>query len=247
METGTESNGTLVGIDLDIAQSLVVVGRDDDVDRLDGTGEGLVQVLLGDLQLKQSAVDLVDDTDRLNTLSQSLAQDGLGLDTDTRDTVDDDQGTVGDTEGSRDLRREVNVTGRVDQVDQELVTVDLLGDILQVLLVCQAGVQGDGGRLDGNASFLLIRTGIGKTSLSCLCCRNDTGTLDERVGQGRLSMVDCPRPKKKRRQSQTKIGEGIETSPPATEIHTVGDNGHVPDVGRTVHKGPDLPIVSCCC
>lgn len=190
VQTGTEGHGTLVGVDLDVTQSLVKVGRDDDVDGLDGTREGLVQVLLGDLQLQQGTVDLVDDQDGLDTLRQGLTQHGLGLDTDTRHTVDDDQSTVSDTESGRDLRREVNVTGRVDQVDQEFRAVDLLRDFLEVLLVRELGIQRDGSRLDGNTPVLFIGTGIHETSLSSLSSRDNTGTLDKRVGQGRLSVVD---------------------------------------------------------
>jgi hypothetical protein len=46
VETGSESNGAPVRIDLDITKCLVEVGSDDDVDGLDGTGEGLVQIFL---------------------------------------------------------------------------------------------------------------------------------------------------------------------------------------------------------
>lgn len=190
VETGTESDGTLVGVDLDITKSLVEVGGDDDVDGLDGTREGLVEVLLGDLELEQSTVDLVDDTDGLDTLTEGLTQDSLGLDTDTGDTVDDDQGTIGDTEGSSDLGGEVNVSGGVDQVDQELVTVDLLRDVLDILLVRQVGVQGDGSGLDGNASLLFICTRIRETGLTSLSSGDNTRTLDQGVGQGGLSVID---------------------------------------------------------
>jgi hypothetical protein len=94
VETGTESDGTLLGEDLDVTEGLVGVGRDDDVDRLDGSAEGLVQVLLGDLQLEQGSVDLVDDQDGLDSLGQRLSEHSLGLDTDSLDGVDDDQGTA---------------------------------------------------------------------------------------------------------------------------------------------------------
>lgn len=190
METGTEGDGTLVRVDLDVTEGLVEVGGDDDIDRLDRPREGLVQVLLGDLQLEQSTVDLVDDDDGLDPLTQGLAQHGLGLDTDTLDTVDDDEGTVGDTESGRDLGGEVDVTGRVDQVDQELVTVDLLGNVLEVVGVGQVGVEGDGRGFDGDTTFLLILTRIGETGLTSLRGGNNTSTLDQRVGQGRLSVVD---------------------------------------------------------
>jgi len=111
VETGTEGNGTLLGVDLDITKSLVKVGRDDDVDRLDDTREVLVKVLLGELELEESTVDLVDDDDGLDTLTKSLTKDSLGLDADTLNGVDDDESTIGDTEGGSDLGREIDVTG----------------------------------------------------------------------------------------------------------------------------------------
>jgi hypothetical protein len=190
VKTRTESNGTLVGVDLNVTKRLIEVGSDDDIHRLDGTGERLVQVLLGNLELQQCTVDLVDDTDRLYTLTKSLTQHSLGLDTHAGDTVDDDQGTVGDTERSSDLRREIDVTGGVNQVDQEFVTVGLLvGDVLGVL-GRELSVQRDSGRLDGDAPVLLVLPSIGESSLSSLGSRDDTGTLDERVGKGGLSVID---------------------------------------------------------
>jgi hypothetical protein len=147
VKTGTEGDGTLVGVNLDITESLVKVGGNDDVNGLDDTGEVLVQILLGELELEKSTVDLVDDNNGLDALTESLAKHSLGLDTDTFDGIDDNKSTVSDTEGSGDLRREINVTGRVDQVDQEVV-------------------------------------------LGGLGCRDNTGTLDEGVGKGGLSVID---------------------------------------------------------
>lgn len=190
VETGTESNGTAVGVDLDVTESLVEVGSDDDVDGLDGTREGLVQILLGDLQFEQSTVDLVDDKDGLDTLGQGLTQDGLGLDTDTGDTVDNDQGTISDTESGGNLGREINVTGGIDQVDQELVTVDGLRDFLQILRVGELGVQGDGSGLDGNATVLLIGPSVHETGLTSLGGGDNTGTLDHGVTESGLSVID---------------------------------------------------------
>ena len=44
----------------------------------------------------------------------------------TWDAIDDNEGTVCDTEGGCDFGWEVNVTGGVDQVDQETLAVLLL-------------------------------------------------------------------------------------------------------------------------
>lgn len=83
------------------------------------------------------------------------------------------------------------MTGRINQVDQEVVLLGLLWDILQVLGVLQLGVQGDGSGLDGDTTFLFIGTGIRESGLTGLCGGNDTGTLDERVGEGGFSVIDC--------------------------------------------------------
>jgi hypothetical protein len=190
METRTEGNGTLVWVNLDITKSLVEVCGDNDVDRLNDTGEVLEQVFLGKLQFEQGTVDLVDNDDGLDTLTKSLSEDSLGLHTHTFNGVDDNESTIGDTERSSDFRGEINVTGRIDQVDQEVVLLGLLWDILQVLLVLELSVQGDGSRLDGDTTLLLIGTSIRKSSLASLCRRNNTGTLDEGVGEGRFAVID---------------------------------------------------------
>ncbi len=211
VKTGTKSDGTLLRVDLEVAEGLVEVGRDNDVDGLDGSQEGLVQVFLGNLELEKSTIDLVDDDDGLDTLGKRLTQDCLGLDADTLDGVDDNEGTIGDPESSSDFGREIDVTRRVDEVDQEISTVGLLADdILQVLGVRQRSVQGNGGRFDGDTTFLLVCSRICGSRIAGFCGGDDTGLGQEGIGQGGLSMVD------------------------------MGNDGHVADIGRLVHKQPDL-------
>ncbi|KAK1256398.1 hypothetical protein MKX07_008657 [Trichoderma sp. CBMAI-0711] len=211
VQTGTEGDGALVGVDLEVAEGLVEVGGDDDVDGLNGTGERLVQVLLGDLKLEKSTVDLVDDDNRLDALTESLSEHSLGLDADTLDGVDDDESTVGDTESGSDLGGEVNVTGGVDQVDKEVTAIGLLADnVLDVLLVLELAEQGDGGGLDGDTTLLLVGTSICCSGLTSLGSGNDTSLGQQGVGQGGLAVID------------------------------VGNDGHVSDIGGLVHQRPDL-------
>lgn len=211
VQTGTESDGTLVGVDLDVTNGLVKVGGDDDVDGLDGSGEGLVEILLGDLKLEKSTVDLVDDDDGLDALTKGLSEHSLGLDTDTLDGVDDDESTIGDTESSGNLRGEIDVTGGVNQVDEEVLAVGLLAnDVGNIVVLGELAVQGDGGGLDGDTTLLLVGTSICRSGITSLCGGDDTGLGEKGVGKGRLAVVD------------------------------VGNNGHVTDIGGLVHKGPDL-------
>lgn len=127
------------------------------------------------------------------------------------------------------------MTGRVDQVDQELGTVDLLGNFLEVLLLGKTGIEGDGRRLDGDTPILFIGTGIHETSLTSLSSRNDTGTLDQGVGEGGLSVIDC---------KQHRVSLLSQLNPTRQITHTVSDDGHVPDVSPAVHEGPNLLLVS---
>lgn len=177
VQTGGEGDGTLVRVDLDVSEGGVGVSGDNDVDGLDGSAESLVEVLLGNLQLEQSSVDLVDTQDGLDSLGQRLSQYGLGLDTDTFDTVDNDQGTIGDSEGGSDFGREIDVTGGIDQVDQELVTLGLLLDVSDIVLV-DGEVHGDGGRLDGDTSLLLVISGVGESHVTGLGTSDNTSLGD---------------------------------------------------------------------
>lgn len=211
VKTGTKCNGTLVRVNLDVTEDLVEIGGDDDVDGLDGSGEGLVQILLGDLELEKSTINLVDDNDGLNTLTESLSEHSLGLDTHTLNGVNDDEGTVSDTQGSGNFRREINVAWGIDQVDQEISAISLLANnILDVLRILELTVQGDGSGLNGNATFLFIRSSICRSSVSSLCSGNNTSLGQERVGQRRLAVIN------------------------------VSNDGHVSDIGGLVHKLTDL-------
>jgi len=96
---------------------------------------------------------------------------------------------VGDSESSSNLGREIDVTGRVDQVDQELVSLGLLGDISNVLLG-QLKVHRDGGGLDGDTTVNLVLTSVGESHVTSLGSSDNTSLGDQRVGQGGLSVVD---------------------------------------------------------
>ena len=107
--------------------------------------KGLEEVLGLELELEEGAVHLVHEEDGLDALGDGLAQHRLRLHAHARDAVDDDEGAVGDAQGGRHLGREVDVAGRVDQVDEEVAVVLLLL-LLDELVVFRAHlvVQRDG-------------------------------------------------------------------------------------------------------
>ena len=76
--------------------------------------------------------------------------------------------------------------------------------LLKIVLIGQSAVEGDGSGLDSDTTLLLIRTSIRCTRVTGLSAGNDTGLGQQRVGQGRLAVVD------------------------------VGNNRHVTDIGRLV-------------
>ena len=110
-EGGTESDGTVGWVDLlGLTHVLKLVGGDDDVGVLDNTLEVLVHSLTINLEFEDTSVNLVDHHDGLNLLREGLSQDSLGLDADTLDVIDDDESTIGDTEGGSDFGGEIDVT-----------------------------------------------------------------------------------------------------------------------------------------
>ena len=80
--------------------------------------------------------------DGLDLLEKGLAEHSLGLDADTLNAVDDDEGTVSDTKRGRDLRGEVDVAWGVDKVDQVRVVGDA-NDLLLVVLSVGGGLVGE--------------------------------------------------------------------------------------------------------
>ena len=85
VEAGPETDRGVGGVDANDAHgtAIVGVGGDDDVDVLDDALEGLVEVFGFELQLQKSAIHLVHEDDRTNSLGDGLAKHGLGLDADT--------------------------------------------------------------------------------------------------------------------------------------------------------------------
>mmetsp|Transcript_10351 Transcript_10351/g.16248 ORF Transcript_10351/g.16248 Transcript_10351/m.16248 type:complete len:840 (-) Transcript_10351:39-2558(-) len=203
MKTRTESNGGRGGVNLPV-EVTEVVRLNDDVHVLNSETHVLVDLLTSQLKLEKSSVNLVHHKHGLHTLSHGLTKHGTGLDSDTINGIDDHKGTIGHSEGSSHLRREINVTGRIDQVNKKgvLSDVDVVGTTLGHLLGKSltlddlTGLQvvlekhTDTSRLDGNTTLLLIGTGVGVTGVTGMLGRDNTSLAHKRIGQSGLSVID---------------------------------------------------------
>ena len=103
-KSGTHSAGTVLWVNLlRFSHVFALVGGDDNVDVLNNSVEFLEHSLTINLELEDTSINLVDHQAWLDLLGEGLSEDGLGLDGDTFDVIDDDEGTIGDSEGSSDF------------------------------------------------------------------------------------------------------------------------------------------------
>jgi hypothetical protein len=211
METGTETDGTVHRVNLDVSHRTIffTVGCDDNVDVLDDTLESLVKIFLFKLEFEQGTVHLVQEQNWSDTLLNGLSKDSLGLDADTGDGINNNHGTISDTECSGDFGRKVNVSRRVNKVDQVSDTISLLFDVWKVLL-WKFKEHRDGRALNGDTTVLFVLSALHESSVTNVLGGDDTGLSDEGIGEGGFTVID------------------------------VSDNGHVPDVLPLIHEVPDL-------
>ena len=120
-------------------------------------------------------VHLVDEHEPRHAVLVRLAPDGFGLRLDALLTVEDDHGAVEHAQTSFNFGREIDVAGRVDQVD---------------------GVPGplerNAGRVDGDAAllFLGVVVGFGRTFVDAAQLVFRAGVVEEVLGGRRLAGVD---------------------------------------------------------
>jgi len=188
-KSGTESASTNDWVNLECLELFVrglsiLVGSNQDVDILDNSEELLIHGLTINLKFEDTSINLVNHENWDDLFTEGLSEDGLGLYGSTFDIVDDDKGTISDSEGSGDFSGEINVTWGVDEVDEE--TVSGFGLIEDIGLE----VHGYTGGLDGNTSFLFILSGIGGSGVTSVFAGNDTGFGNEGISECRFTVID---------------------------------------------------------
>mmetsp|Transcript_24571 Transcript_24571/g.51123 ORF Transcript_24571/g.51123 Transcript_24571/m.51123 type:complete len:245 (-) Transcript_24571:46-780(-) len=231
MKTRTEGNGSLGRVNLKITKRFFVVGGDNHIDGLNGTAKCLVKFFSRKLKFEKGTIDLVDHEHGFDTFGNSLTKNSFGLDTDTVNGINNDQSTISHTKGGSNLRREINVTRTVNQVDQVRVLRNLhvgLGFLFVLDFLCNSlffflgntggfsgfhivlEKHGNTSGLNGNTTLGFVGTSISVTGTTGSLGRNNTSLLHQRIRQSRLTVID------------------------------VSNHRHRTDVVLQVHNGPHL-------
>ena len=148
-----------------------------------------MQVGLGgrQFQLGDEPVHLVDDENGLQLLDPGLAEHGDCLAAHALDGVDQHHGAIAQARGGGYLGLEVDVAGRVDQVDQVLVDV---GGVVCGGAAQHGEEERDGARLHGDAAELLIGARVEVADLAGELGRYDAVCGEEGIGERRFAVVD---------------------------------------------------------
>jgi len=150
---------------------------DELVDIGDHRQQPLLHLFGAFLKLVDEPVDLVDEECGLDTLPQCLPEDGLGLWHRALDGVDNDQRAVDGTHRACHVATEVDVARRVDEVDEVVGVIVLVGH----RDVC---------RVDGDAAFLFVLLGVHRELFARGLVGDHARTGEQVVGQRRLPVVD---------------------------------------------------------
>jgi len=126
---GAEGDRPIAGVDAPLVDELL--GRhlpDELVHFGDDSVEALLEGLAGELEFLDGAIDLVDEEDRFDLLPEGLPEHRLGLGHDALDGADHDHGAVDGPHRTGDVPAEVDVTRRIDEVDQVVLVVEFVDD-----------------------------------------------------------------------------------------------------------------------
>ncbi len=139
--------------------------------------DDVLDLALALVGLRAGQVDLVDDRDDLEVVLDGQVGVGERLRLDALRGVDQQQRALAGRQRARHLVAEVDVSGRVDQVEDVLLAVG------------RRVVQADRMRLDGDPALALEIHGVEHLRLH-LARLQRAGELEEAIGQRRLAVVD---------------------------------------------------------
>ena len=177
----------------DVRDTRAVLGAGED-DLLARDGEDVLELIDDRVGVGRREVDLVEDRDEGEVLAEGEVDVRERLRLDALGRVDDEDGALAGLQAVADLVREVDVTGRVDEV--EPVGLAVLGAVLEA----------DGAGLDRDALLALEVHRI--EDLARHLARVDrVGQFEQAVRQGRLAVIDVG---DDRKVAQALLGDGHE-------------------------------------
>ena len=145
---------------------------------LDGHGVGLETVdhhLLRTGEVGADAVHLVHEADAGDGIAVGLAPDGFGLGLDTGDGIEDDNAAIKHAQPALDFSGEVDVAGRIDDVDEMVVPL---------------GAGGGGGDGDAALALLLHPVHRGGAFVDLADLVGDARVVEDALGHGGLAGID---------------------------------------------------------
>ena len=137
--------------------------------------EAVLDLLERALEVGADAVELIDEAHPRNFVLVGLAPDGFALGFNAFDRAEHDDGAIQDAEAALDLGREIDVAGRVDQVDR-------------VVLPLAA----DGGGVNGDSAggFFGVEVGGGVAVVDVAHFVGGAGVVEDALRGRRLSRVN---------------------------------------------------------
>ena len=177
----------------DVGDAGAVLGAGED-DLLARDGQDVLELVHDRVGVGRRQVDLVEDRDEREVLAQREVDVGERLRLDALGRVDDEDRALAGLQAVADLVGEVDVAGRVDEV--EPVGLAVLGRVLEA----------DGAGLDRDALLALEVHRI--EDLARHLARVDrVRQLQQSIGQGRLAVIDVG---DDREVAQAVLGDGHE-------------------------------------
>jgi hypothetical protein len=166
--------------------------------------EPLAHALRGREHVGPDAVALVDEHDARHAVALHLAPDRLRLRLDPGHRVDHEHGSVEHAHAALDLEREVDVAGRVDQVELRVLPGD-------------AGR----GRRDGDAALALLGHPVhrGRPLVDAADTPLDAGDVEDALGDRRLAGVDVRCDAEVAQLAEIHAGDILSNTAPVTRFH----------------------------
>ena len=149
--------------------------------------EPLTHHLDGAVQGRADAIELVDEADARDLVALGLPPDGLGLGLDAGDRIEHRDRTVEHSQRSLDLDGEVDVAGRVDQVDPMRAGLGAVG--LRIAWLPEAGGRD---RVDRDAAALLflVEVGVRRTVVDLADVVRAARVEQDALGRRGLARID---------------------------------------------------------